>query len=344
MGMNTGTLSPLLPDPHTPEQARFEALEPLLIEEERALWKSTAESAAAALDCPSAALVMLSSSRQHVLLGQVGLDIEFEITRAIAAEISPASVALVHEQTLHLDHKGARQWGLSCWLRASRSRGLLIVPLWMREQMVGALVVGLPGDAAPGAWRVESLERIAREISRLLEHTRAERIRERNSGLTVVDPGAARMALRGALRRIEQTMLQLALASSQLWRGLALHEADLPASSEAVARLYRDALGSQENLARRLTMLVDWSSPPGSDRAQRRVLELAQGLLGLRPLLLIGQAIGVGRLSPEQGTQALRMLGNQGPDGVRMVQLVRELQDWLEGFPSSVRSQACSNA
>ena len=38
------------------------------------------------------------------------------------------------------------------------------------------------------------------------------------------------------------------------------------------------------------------------------------------------------------------MLGNQGPDGVRMVQLVRELQDWLEGFPSSVRSQACSNA
>jgi hypothetical protein len=340
-GMSTQHDSALL-DLGTPDQRRFEALEPLLLEEERSLWKCSAEAAAAFFDGPSAALVMLSSRRQHVLLGQVGLDPEFETTRAVAAEISPASVALVHESTVYLDPRNARQWGLSCWLRASRSRALVIAPLWMEDLLVGALVLGVPGNAAPRAWRMEGLEKLAREISALLVHTRDERERERNSGLTVVDPGAARLALRGALRRIEQTMLQLALASSKLWRGLALHEEDLPSSSAAVSRLYQDALGSQENLARRLKMLIDWSSPAGSDRARRRVLELAQGLLGLRALLLLGQAIGTGRLSQEQGTQALKMLGNQGPDGVRMVQIVRELQEWLEEVPASVRPWACN--
>ncbi len=102
----------------------------------------------------------------------------------------------------------------------------------------------------------------------------------------MVDPEAARLAL----RRTEQTMLQLALASSQFRRGL----------------------------ARRLRMLIYWSLPAESERARRRAL------------LLLGQAIGTGKLSQEQGTQALKMLGKQGPDGVRMVQIVRELQEWLE--------------
>ncbi|MCS6902544.1 MAG: hypothetical protein RMJ98_22960, partial [Myxococcales bacterium] len=140
------------------------------------------------------------------------------------------------------------------------------------------------------------------------------------------------------------TMLQLAMASDQLWGGLVLQEDDLTRCCASVARYYRDALGSQENVSRRLKMLLQWSSPPGSERARRWVLELAQGLLGLRALLRLGQAIGTGRLSQEQGAQALRMLGHQGPDGLRMVQIVHELQDWLEEVPTSAYSRVCLGA
>ncbi|MCS6902293.1 MAG: hypothetical protein RMJ98_22085 [Myxococcales bacterium] len=129
-----------------------------------------AEAAAACFQGSSAALVMLSSRQRHILLGQSGLDVEFETTRAIAAEISPASVALSHESTLYLDSRNARRHGLTCWLRASRSRGLAITPLWMNELLVGALVLGVPGSSTPESKRMEWLEGLSREISTKLVH------------------------------------------------------------------------------------------------------------------------------------------------------------------------------
>lgn len=326
------------------EQRRFEILEPLLFEADQTTWINSIQKATSLLGGHSAALVMASSNQQHILLGQVGMTAEFEISKAIAAEISPANVALILEHSAYLDYEEAQQWGLSCWLRASRSQGLAITPLKIGDTLVGALVLGL-SDVPSQTRNLEGLTRLGQEISIQLNHVRAHLQQERQSGLTVVDPGAARIALRGALRRMEPTLLQLALLSSQLWRGLALHsEEEILTSGPRMLKLYQEAQIWRENLAIKLRMLVEWSSPEGGEWANRQALLLAQGLLGLRSLLLLGEAIGKGQLSPEQGSIALKMLGSQGPDTVQMTQVVHALQGWLEEIPSSGRISICNKA
>lgn len=319
------------------EAARFELLEPLLMDEDRSLWKRATETAAAIFDCPAAAVVVGASRGLHEILGQVGLGVELTAAGAIAAEVSPAR-AVGLGRGVALDGRSARLRGLGVWLQASQS--LAAAPLTVGGGVVGALVLGLPGPA-PRGWHSEGLARLAQDFSALLAHGCEVRGLERSSGVTAIDPGATRMALRGSMRRMRQTALQLAVTNAKLRRGLErLSEEELELSSVEAALLQREALVCYEHLRKRFEAAMGVGPLPEGRWARGQVLEVARVLIEQRPLVALGQELGAGRLSPSQAATALRMLGPRPPREQAMVEAIEALLGWLEATPLSVRCSA----
>ncbi len=315
--------------------ARHEALEPFLFGNERQPWQSTAKTAAALGEGLQAGLSLFLQHSER-LVSVEGVVAELNVGRCLGFSQSPTALVRAEKWVSLSGEDLLQQWPV--FAKVTGLRSLLVVPVQAEDTPIGALWIGAVSPL-PLESLGPSLQQLAQQTGRAIDQTGKRWRRDTYANMTMIDPGASLIALRGSMRQMQAEVEQAFDVSASLRAAVQAFDEGLVISTLAAAsQSLSGAVVAHNHARKRLDSLEVRGLDGELKEAKGLLLSILVELAELQPVLDLGRSLVNGSLSDREVRRALSLLPELASKNIARGAVIA-LTAWTELVPGLLQAR-----